>query len=65
MKKATSTVADKAGEISRLVLFAVQGFGCPRINIEAYTESEAKRSYKEMFGISQIRDDSEVQVSTL
>ena len=65
MKKATSTVAERAGEQTRLVLFAVQGFGCPRINFEACTESEAKRSYKEMFSISPLRDDSDVQVEQL
>lgn len=62
MRKATSTVAGQAGENSRPAFFAIRGFGCPLITIEAYSEQEACRVYKEMNSISLARPNDLMEV---
>ena len=62
MRKATSTVAEQAGENTRPAFFAIRGFGCPLITIEAYSDKEACRVYKEMNAISLSRPDELMEV---
>lgn len=64
MEKAAKPAASKAGNNSRLSLFAVMGYGCPRIKIwgDPSLEGPMRVMYRNMFGLSMSRPDSGITV---
>jgi hypothetical protein len=57
MAPQAKTVSEAGAEKPRLLAYAVQGYHCPRLVVGSYSIHEAKRLYKDAYGLSRARSD--------